>query len=429
MPSAMTDWTTQIDLARHLLAALAAGLLIGIERGWRQREAADGTRGAGLGTVGLIGGAGGLVALIAIQISAILAAILLTALLALLLGAFFRSRTPAATFDATTPVAALVTAALGILAGSGLAALALALAALVALLLSVRQEAHAALRALTPEELRALVRFAVIAITVLPFLPDARYGPYQAWNPFELWLVVILITGFSIAGYIARRMIGPQAGTLTTAVIGGAYSSTAVTAALSGQLRKGTQGPLATGIALASAIMYMRVLVLSVLLVPHIIGHMLALLGPALVTAVAATLFVWRLERGTKGAQTDEAAKPFELLPAFGFLVAVAGAALLVRWANTEFGEAGGGLSLFLAGSFDVDTALVAYSTLPAESVSHAIASFALAGTVASNMAFKVAIVFANAGFSAGRRAGLALLASLAVLLATLAIEALSRFF
>lgn len=424
MPTYAGDWMDQFGIASDLLAALAAGLLVGIERGWRQREAADGMRVAGLRTFGLIGAVGGLVALVTQQISGALGAILLVGLLALLLGAFFRSRPKGRVVDATTPVAALGTAALGMVAGAGMPALALALAAVVALLLSLRQQAHATLKALTPQELRALVRFAVIAVAVLPFLPDARFGPYEAWNPFQLWLVVILITGFSIAGYIARRVIGASAGTLTTAVIGGAYSSTAVTAAFASQLGKGGEGPLATGVALASSVMYVRVLILALLLTPDIAPRMALLLGPALVTACIATALVWRQERALRGQSEAASGKPFELLPALGFLLAVAGAALLVRWAQAEFGGAGGGFSLFLAGSFDVDAALVAYSTLPQGSVAEAIAALALAGTVASNMGFKTGIVFVNAGLAAGRRAGLALTSSLVVLLVSLALAA-----
>ncbi len=425
VPIETVDWNSQLDLASHLLAALAAGLLVGIERGWRQREAADGSRVAGVRTFALIGTCGGLVAALSLTVSAILGAVLLSALLALLIGAFFVSRRAAATFDATTPVAALMTIGLGLLAGAGYPALALALTAIATLLLSARQQAHALLRALSPEELRALVRFAVIAVAVLPFLPDRSMGPYAAWNPFQLWLVVILITGFSIAGYIARRAIGASAGTLTTALIGGAYSSTAVTAAFASQLRKGSEGPLATGIALASAVMYLRVLILAAVLAPDILMRLAVLLGPALLVAFLVAGLAWRRETSSGASSPAQGGKPFELLPAFGFLLAVAGAALLVRWAQDQFGEAGGGLSLFLAGSFDVDAAMVAYSTLPQGAVASAIASLALAGTVASNMAFKTVLVFVNAGPRAGRRAGLALLASLAVLLVTLALGAI----
>ena len=109
-------------------------------------------------------------------------------------------------------------------------------------------------------------------------------------------------------------------------------------------------------------------------------------------------------------------------------LLAVAAAALLVHWAQAEFGQAGAAISLFIAGSFDVDAALVAYSSLPGDAVPVGTAAVALAGTVAINMAFKAAIVFANAGAKTGKAAGLALLASLAVLLVVIGFRAVAIF-
>jgi uncharacterized membrane protein (DUF4010 family) len=421
-------WEFQLELGLHLLAALAAGLLIGIERGWRQREEPDGTRVAGIRTFTLIGGAGGLVSLCALHLSPILGGIMLAGIVAVLVLAFLRPRTDPARRDATTMVAAMDTLLLGLLAGAGLAALALAGAALTTLILGLRKQSHRFLKLLTPAEMRAIARFAVIAIAVPAFLPDAQFGPYDAWNPLRLWLVVVLVTGLSVIGYVANRIVGESRGTITTALIGGAYSSTAVTASLASKLEEHNTSPFATGIALASAVMYLRVILLALVLAPSITLHMAGLLGPALVTAFAAAGFAWRGEREARGTESATGSKPFELLPALVFLLAVAGASLLVAWAQAEYGEAGGALSLFLAGSFDVDAAIVAFSTLPRDAVTIELAAFALSGTVAVNMAFKAGIVFANAGFRKGRTAGLALVASLAVLLVTLAIRALMLF-
>ncbi len=423
------DWATQVDLALHLMAALAAGLLIGIERGWRQREEAEGARVAGVRTFTLIGICGGLIAIIAVNFSMLLAAILLAALSVVVVGAFLRPRSTAQQDrDATTMVAAMVTLGLGLLAGAGLSALALACSAVATLLLAFRKPMHGMLRALTEEEVRAIARFAVISIAVLPFLPDTNYGPYGAWNPFRLWLVVLLVTGFSIAGYVLNRAIGQDRGTIATALIGGAYSSTAVTAAFASQLREGGGGRLGTGIALASAIMYLRIVVLTAVLVPSAALPILWLVGPASLVALLVAGLLWRSERAADEAKTELTAKPFRLLPAFGFLLFVALASLLVHWAEAQFGEQGAALSLFIAGSLDVDAAIVAYSALPAGTVAVPVAALALSGTAGVNMAFKAGIVFANAGMQRGRPAGLALLASLAVLVATLAVRGVMLF-
>jgi uncharacterized membrane protein (DUF4010 family) len=415
------DLLLDTALALHLLAAVAAGLLIGIERGWRQRGEADGTRVAGVRTFTLIGGAGGLAAVVARTVSPALAAVALAGMTAGLLAAFLRNSAGAGQRDATTMTAAFVALLLGLLAGAGQPALAVAGAALITLVLATREQSHRLLDRLSAEEVQSLARFAVISVAILPFLPNRELGPYGAWNPFELWLVVVFVTGFSVLGYVANRVIGESRGTIATALIGGAYSSTAVTAAFATRLREGGQGPLTTGIALASAVMYLRVAALAAILAPRVTLQLSAILAPAAVVAWLAAGVAWRFDSTTAGPPPAVPGKPFRLVPALGFLVAVAAAALLVRWAQAELGGVAGAWSLFIAGSFAVDTAIVALASLPADSIPDALAALALAGTVAVNMAFKAAVVLANARLRAGWPAAAALLASLLVLLLTLA--------
>lgn len=408
------------SLLISLLSGVASGLLIGVERGWRQRGEADGTRVAGVRTFTLIGGFGSLVALIAREVSTTMAAVMLAGLVALLVGGFLREQTKSAKRDSTTMVAAMITLALGLLGGAGHMAFAVAGAALTTFILAMRSQAHNLLRSLDQIEVQAIARFAVIAVAVLPFLPNTQYGPYDAWNPFKLWLVLVLIIGFSIVAYVANRVIGKNKGTIIAALIGGTYSSTAVTAALATRLRETDTGPFATGIALASAVMYARVLVLTAILAPAAALPLLWLIAPAGFAAFAVSAVTWRFERTNTGTTQQLMKKPFELLPALGFLVAMAAASLLVRWAQFRFGETGGALSLFIAGSFDVDAAIVTFGGLPRGSVDPAIAALALGGTVAVNMAFKIAIVLANARLHAGGLAAMSLLTSLVILLSTL---------
>ena len=103
-------------------------------------------------------------------------------------------------------------------------------------LLALRQELHGFVERLDADDVKALARYAVIAGAVLPFLPSGHYGPLGAWNPQRLWLVVVLVTGFSFLGYVANRIFGERHGTIATALIGGAYSSTAVTQSLAQRL-------------------------------------------------------------------------------------------------------------------------------------------------------------------------------------------------
>ena len=124
------------------------------------------------------------------------------------------------------------------MAGFGEPGFAIAGATIVTLILALKGELHGFLDKLDEDDVKALARYAVIAGAVLPFLPNGHYGPLGAWNPQRLWLVVVLVTGFSFLGYVANRIFGERHGTIATALIGGAYSSTAVTQSLVAAARK-----------------------------------------------------------------------------------------------------------------------------------------------------------------------------------------------
>jgi uncharacterized membrane protein (DUF4010 family) len=247
---------------------------------------------AGVRTYSLLGTAGGVSALLGQLIHPLVALALVAALSIGLVIGYWRGTSRR---DATSFVTAIVALALGMLAGAGQPALAVACAAIVTLLLATREQSHGFVAHLNEEDVHAFARYAVIAAAVLPFLPNRSMGPLDAWNPFQLWLVVVLVTGFSFAGYIANRTVGARKGVLATALIGGAYSSTAVTAALSQQLGRGGTGPLAAGIILASAVMYLRVIALVAILSPSTLAQFAMTVGPAAVVGIFLAAVAWRL--------------------------------------------------------------------------------------------------------------------------------------
>ena len=100
----------------------------------------------------------------------------------------------------TARLASLIALACGFLATSAQPLLASILAVATTLLLTMRPQLHRWIGAMTETEVSAIARFALIAIVILPLLPDRALGPYEAWNPRQLWLVVVLVSGFSFAG-------------------------------------------------------------------------------------------------------------------------------------------------------------------------------------------------------------------------------------
>jgi uncharacterized membrane protein (DUF4010 family) len=404
--------------ALELGAGLAVGLMMGIERGWRLRREKSGTRIAGVRTFTLLGPAGALAAILRDRLGNFVGAAIIGALVAALIVGFIRDR---GRRDSTSIVAAILAVAFGALAGAGDPALAVAAAALVTLILATRTQSHSFVARLNTTDVQAFARYAVIAAAVLPFLPNRQVGPLGAWNPFRLWLVVVLVTGFSFLGHIANRTIGERRGVLATALIGGAYSSTAVTASFAQRLRAGEEGPLTAGILIASAVMYLRVIILVAILSRSTLLAFIWVTGPAALAGAGVAAVGWSRAAQETGSIVRLTRNPIELLPAFGFVAIVAAGALATRWAQQEFGQSGIAASLFVTGTFDVDAAIVTLSGLPIRSIERDLAAIALAGTIIANMLLKmfVAALYARRA-SAGALVGLG--ASTAVLALTVVV-------
>ncbi len=415
MPIASPDWIAE---AIAVGTALAAGLLIGIERGWKLKDQKAGTRVAGVRTFSMLGLAGGIAGLLGVRGQPLIAAVLAAAAAAVMVIAYARELKPQR--DATSAVAALVTLAIGLLAGSGSAGLAIACAAVAVALLALRAELHGFVDRLEADDIKALARFVIIAGAVLPFLPNGQFGPYGAWNPQKLWLVVVLVTGFSFLGYIANRLFGARHGTIATALIGGAYSSTAVTQSLAQRLGSGAGGGAEpAGIALATSVMYVRVILLVGILATRVLVEFALLLLPALVVGVAAGWWLYR-----KAPRHDGPAPPgnsIAIVPALGFVLFVAIAAVAARWAEGRFGQQGIAGLILITGAMDVDTAIITLGGLPPKAIGSGLAALALAGTVLVNMAVKLGITLAYAR-SKGTSAALALGASMVALAASIVV-------
>jgi uncharacterized membrane protein (DUF4010 family) len=375
--------------------ALACGVLIGIERGWKLKDQEPGQRVAGVRTFSMLGLGSGVAGSLGASGQPIVAAAIVIGAVAIMVIAYAPELKNQ--HDSTSAVAALVTIAIGFLAGNGSAGLAIAAAAIAVALLALRSELHGFIDKLDEDDVKALARYAVIACAVLPFLPNGHYGPLGAWNPQKLWLVVVLITGFSFLGYVANRIFGERHGTVATALIGGAYSSTAVTQSLAQRLgREVSPGAESAGIALATAVMYLRVLLLIGVLSTRVFVPFALIILPAVAVSWAAGFWLYR--KAPKSAAPAPPGNPIALLPALGFVTFVAAAAVAAKWAAGRFGEQGIAVLLLIVGSTDVDTAIVTLGNLSPTAISALLAAIAVAGTIIVNMAVKIGITLVYAG-------------------------------
>lgn len=252
--------------------ALASGLLIGLERGWQQRERPEGHRVAGVRTFALIGLLGGLGGLLAQRWGAGMLIALLVLVGVYLVVGYLVTAHMHAVMGLTTSVAALATFAIGALATSGAWHVSAVAAVVVLALLRFKQLLHAGVGKLSEAEISSGTQLLLISVVVLPVLPDRGFGPYEALNPYRLWWAVVLLAVLSFAGFVLMRSLGRKRGLVFTALLGGIVSSTATTATLArwaGQT-PGWRPLAAAGAALACAAMFARMAALVAIAAPGI---------------------------------------------------------------------------------------------------------------------------------------------------------------
>lgn len=349
--------TATLELALALATSLAAGLLIGTERGWRARDSDDTHLVAGIRTFGLVGLLGGLAALLGSHfgVAAWIAVLLLVGLHALAgyLGEVRRS----GDLGLTSEIALLLTFLLGSLALSHGSALAAGGAVVVALLLSLKEPLHSGLRRLSAAELSGALKLLFISLVLLPVLPNQGYGPWQAFNPYATWWMVVLIAAIGFAAYVAIRLVGTRHGMLVTALLGGIVSSTAMTLTLS-RLHDGRQmrALLACALLATSALMFPRMLlevgVINAALLPALL---VPLLLAALVYAGGALVYYRIAGLELKEVIEPPLKNPFELGPALRFAALLVLILFLIEAARAWFGDAGVYGVAILSGLSDVD--------------------------------------------------------------------------
>lgn len=408
---------------KGIAVAFALGLLVGVQRGWAQRAAADGTRFAGVRTYGLLGLAGGVGGALA-GAAPVLAAIVLASAAGLILIGYARSTQGGGPISGTASLVGLLTMACGYLAATGAVLVATAIAVAMALLLSLREPLHSLVERMTEREIAAFIRFALIALVILPLLPDRHFGPFQAWNPRELWLVVVLVCGFSLVGYVAARQLGASRGTIATAAAGAMVSSTAVTVAMAGRLKAepGNAPILHAGVAAASAVMFARVMGLTALLAPFALPALAITAVPGMVASLACA--AWFLHAAGHAPPHAEAAmplrNPFDIGPALFLMALVMLMSLAARWVLDRFGDAGLALVLALSGTLDVDSAIITMGGLPSGAIDPRTAGLVLLPPVLLNTWFKAAAAISVAGWRHARPSVIALVASTVAALAGL---------
>lgn len=404
----------------NLALALGLGLLVGL-----QRQRADSVL-AGFRTFGLTALFGAVCSLLVVELGPWLPAVGLLALVALIVtGNLARMRRPEFDPGLTTEVAMLVMFLVGLLAGLGERMVAVVLGATTAVLLHLRTELHTFARRIGDADMRAIMQFVVIAMVVLPILPDATFGPFNVLNPHRMWWMVVLITGLSLGSYVIYKLLGARAGTVVGGLLGGLISSTATTVTYARRSKAEATAqsvPLGTMvILLASAVVFARVLILVATMgreqFSQVAPPLTMMLG---VMAALAGASWWQARKAVHSPTTPE--NPTELKVALTFALLYGGVLLAVAAAKTWFGTQGLYVVAILSGLTDMDaitlstTQLAQSGQLDPRTAGNVILSASLA-----NIVFKGVVAFAIGSRALAKRIalffGIALVAGTAILL------------
>jgi uncharacterized membrane protein (DUF4010 family) len=331
--------------------ALALGLLVGLQRQRAEKPL------AGIRTFPLITLFGTICAMLAQHFTPLMVPLGLLAIVVLV--AIENLRRPAQAeknSGVTTEAAILVMFAVGAYLVHGERAVALAVTGSLVLLLYAKQPMHRFVRQMGEGDITAIVQFVIISLIILPLLPRRTYGPYAVLNPFEIWLMVVLIVALNLLGYIAWKLLSARSGTLISGVLGGLVSSTATTVSYSRQAAGGgVQTALAAlVIMLASTVVFARILfeigVVAAQRWADLSGPVIALL---IINILISALAYLRIR--SQPAQTPVLDNPAELKPALLFGLLYALVIFAVAAVKDLFGERALYVVAILSGLTDVD--------------------------------------------------------------------------
>ncbi len=404
-----------IEALPQFLTSLAIGLLIGLER--ERNPSAK----AGLRTFALVALFGTLSALLSTKLGSpwlLIAGLLAVA--GMIIAAYLnhprealRPSLPQEAQDrendpgTTTVVALLLCYGLGAMVWYGLAKLAVMLAIGITALLYFKPELRGLSQKLTRRDLVAVLQFSVLTFIVLPILPDQNYGPYDAFNPHQAWLMVVLISGISLAGYTALHMVGTRYGAPLLGFLGGLVSSTATTMiyAKHGKNNQAMRNLAAAVIVIASMVVLLRLLVVSAAVAYGALPSLLPVLAGGLLSGLMVALYNWRKISKATELYIPETSNPAELHTAVGFGLLYVAVLLGAAWMADIAGSQGLYAVALASGLTDVDAITLSslrLFNLGQLSEQQTVTAIALA--VLSNLAFKFGMVVFIGGWALARQ-------------------------
>jgi uncharacterized membrane protein (DUF4010 family) len=382
-------------VVRLAIAALT-GMAVGLEREWSGHSSGPHARFAGIRTFFLLGTIGGMAGWLLDSSAPLVAAALLLATGGLIVGAYLTAaRRGAEAIEGTTETAAVVVLGVGLLAGMGFLRIASGAAAVVVLVLGEKDIIRKFVGRIGREEMQAALQFAVLALVVLPLLPEGPIEQLGGMEPRALWAVVLLFSGLNFVGYIARRILGDARGYQAMGALGGLVSSTLVTLNFSRQSRREPESaiPLAIGTVAACTILVPRILAITMILNPALLSRAALGLAPTFFTGVLLLVLAWKhLAKGIPKKPPPEPHNPLRLRSAILMAVSFQVVLVVLSALTKRFGKSGILASATVLGLTDMDALTYSMNRLAASPELSGIAALAITLGVTVNGAVKAAV-------------------------------------
>ncbi len=373
-----------------LAVATAGGLAVGIERERTGHARGPRAHFAGVRTLTLIGLASGLAGWLWTAGVEGPATVVLAGIAGIIIAAYYSAS--ARDVDGTTEVAAFVVMTGGILAGAGSIRLSAGITAVTLLLLVEKTRLHRLVAKVDRDEIRAAARFAVMAVVILPLLPEGPFGPLGGVRPRLLWAMVLLFSGLSFAGFVARRVVGPGRGFAIAGTLGGLVSSTGATLTMAELSRSRPEHGrvLAAGALGANVVLFPRVILSSLILAPALAVR----LWPACV--LPAAIGVALVLTGLRGpAAADHLARernPLQLGTALQMTLVFQLVLFGVAFANAHLGARGLYGSAAALGLVEMDALTISMARLTASGTAAELTARAVTIGLLANTCTKCAI-------------------------------------
>jgi len=389
---------TEFEILTRLLLALALGAIVGAEREKNAKKYDHLTFG-GIRTFMFISLLGSLSALLSKEyFEWFILPIFLGLIVFIGLSYYFAVKlTNGKSIGLTGELAALLMFILGFLSFTEHVLLSIAVAIIITTFLYLKEWLHKFLGKISEIEIYSALMFGIVAFVVLPFLPNQTYGPFDVFNPYKIWLMIVLVSGMSFVGYILIKIFDSKKGIALTGFLGGIVSSTAVTINFSSKSKEEknehTLRLLLFGVLIANTIMIIRVLII-VFIINRALLEVLIL--PMLIMTLVASIcsaYLWFTRKKLAGSQKADVHhdSPLNIKTALKFGILFGAILFVIKIAQVYFGKTGIYIASIVSGFVDVDAISLSVSNMAGANITLKIAATAITLAVMSNLIIKAA--------------------------------------